>query len=145
MTVVTFSYVVYLIVSVGLTVWVARTLHRNGRVFLVEAFHGNEPVADSVNHLLVVGFYLINIGYVTLALKYGDKPSSTQEAFEFLSTKVGLVLLILGVMHFFNVFNFAKLRRKSRRNGHEDAAPVAGAPRPAHTLDPAERVARGLS
>jgi hypothetical protein len=145
MTVVTFSYIVYLIISVGLTVWVARTLHRNGRVFLVEAFHGNEPVADSVNHLLVVGFYLINIGYVTLALKYGDKPNSTQEAFEFLSTKVGLVLLILGVMHFFNVFNFAKIRRKSKRVGHDDAASAPGPAQPLHTLDPAERVARGLS
>lgn len=128
MTVVTSSYVVYLIVSVALTVWVARTLHRNGRVFLVDAFHGNETVADSVNHLLVVGFYLINIGYVTLALKYGDKPHTTQEAFEFLSTKVGLVLLILGAMHFFNVFNFAKIRRKSKRNGNE--TPTSATPGP---------------
>src|SRR3954466_14456699 len=124
MTVVTFSYVVYLFVSVALTIWVARTLHRNGRVFLVEAFHGNEPVADSVNHLLVVGFYLINIGYVTLALKYGDKPHTAQQAFEFLSTKVGLVLLILGGMHFFNVFNFAKIRRKSRAHAAPLPAPL---------------------
>jgi len=124
MTIVTSSYVIYLFVSVALTIWVARTLHRNGRVFLVEAFHGNEAVADSVNHLLVVGFYLINIGYVTLALKYGDKPRSAQEAFEFLSTKVGLVLLILGGMHFFNVFNFAKIRRKSRKNIIESGLPL---------------------
>ena len=125
MTIVTSSYVIYLIVSVALTIWVARTLHRNGRVFLVDAFQGNEKVADSVNHLLVVGFYLINIGYVTLALKYGDKPRSIQEAFEFLSTKVGLVLLILGVMHFFNVFNFAKIRRKSQKPAPAIAAPVS--------------------
>src|SRR5262249_41673044 len=85
------------------------------RIFLIDAFHGNEAVADSVNHLLVVGFYLINIGYVTLALKYGDRPHSTQEAIEFLSTKVGLVLVVLGAMHFFNVFNFAKMRRKGTR------------------------------
>src|SRR5689334_23479087 len=112
MNVVVSSYVVYLIVSVALTVWVARTLHRNGRVFLVDAFRGNEAVADSVNHLLVVGFYLINIGYVTLALKYGDRPRNTQEAIEVLSTKIGLVLVVLGAMHFFNIFNFAKMRRK---------------------------------
>jgi hypothetical protein len=115
MTIVTSSYLIYLFVSVALTIWVARTLHRNGRVFLVDAFHGNEQVADSVNHLLVVGFYLINIGYVTLALKYGDKPRNVQDAFEFLSTKIGLVLLILGGMHFFNVFNFAKIRRKAHK------------------------------
>src|ERR1043165_1633238 len=108
-----YSYIVYLAVSVTLTVWVARTLHRNGRVFLIDAFHGSESRADSVNHLLVVGFYLINIGYVTLALKYGDKPDNLQGAIEFLSTKVGLVLVGLGGMHFFNMFNFDKMRRKA--------------------------------
>src|SRR5262249_61976959 len=85
------TYVLYLAISVVLTVWVARTLHTNGRVFLVDAFLGNETLADSVNHLLVVGFYLINIGYVALALKHGDKPSDLQTCFEILSTKVGLV------------------------------------------------------
>src|SRR5690349_14833526 len=67
------SYLAYLAISIALTVWVARTLHKNGRIFLVETFLGNEALADSVNHLLVVGFYLVNIGFVTLALKYGDK------------------------------------------------------------------------
>jgi hypothetical protein len=63
------AYVAYLAISLAVTVWVARTLHRNGRIFLVDAFHGNAALADSVNHLLVVGFYLINFGYVTLALR----------------------------------------------------------------------------
>ena len=108
------SYVVYLVVSVVLTVWVARTLSRNGRVFLVEAFNGHTELADSVNRLLVVGFYLINIGYVTLALRYGDKPTDLKEAIEFLSTKVGLVLLILGAMHFFNLYVFNRLRTRGR-------------------------------
>ena len=107
------TYVAYLLVSVALTVWVARTLHRNGRIFLVDSFHGNEALADSVNHLLVVGFYLINIGYVTLALKYGDKAKDARTALEALSTKVGLVLVVLGVMHFFNLFVFSKMRRRA--------------------------------
>ena len=122
------SYVIYLVVSVILTVWVARTLHRRGRVFLIDAFHGDENVADSVNHLLVVGFYLINIGYVTLALKYGDKPTSTQESIEFLSTKIGLVLVVLGAMHFFNIFNFAKMRRKGTRHAMPAPTPVVSTP-----------------
>ena len=120
-----YSYFTYLFVSVLLTIWVARTLHRNGRIFLVEAFRGNEQMADSVNHLLVVGFYLINIGFVTLALKYGDKPHNTQEAIEFVSTKVGLVLVVLGVMHFFNMFNFDKMRHKGRAPRNDATAPAA--------------------
>jgi hypothetical protein len=106
------TYLAYLAISVALTVWVARTLHRNGRVFLVDSFLGNEKLADSVNHLLVVGFYLINIGYVTLALKYGSAAANPQEAVETLSTKVGLVLLVLGAMHFFNLAVFTKMRRR---------------------------------
>lgn len=108
------TYAAYLAISIAMTVWVARTLSTNGRVFLVDGFGGNEELAGSVNHLLVVGFYLINIGYVSLALRYGDKPENLQEAIEFLSTKVGLVIVILGVMHFFNMFVIAKIRHNSR-------------------------------
>ena len=107
------TYLAYLAISVALTIWVARTLSKNGRVFLVNSFDSDERLADSVNHLLVVGFYLINMGYVTLALKLGDKPATTQGAIEFLSTKVGLVLLVLGAMHFFNVFVIAKWGKRA--------------------------------
>ena len=106
------TYLIYLTISIALTIWVAHTLHKNGRIFLVESFRGNEALADSVNHLLVVGFYLINIGYVTLALKYGAHAENTKEALETLSTKVGLVLVVLGIMHFFNLFIFSKMRQR---------------------------------
>ena len=112
------TYVAYLIISICLTVWVARTLHKNGRVFLVDSFLGNENLADSVNHLLVVGFYLINIGYVTLALKYGAAAASAQEAMETLSTKIGLVLLVLGGMHFFNLAVFTRMRKRGLAHKH---------------------------
>ncbi len=69
---ITWTYAASLTISIALTIWVARTFHKNGRVFLVDTFLGNGAIADSVNHLLVVGFYLVNIGYVTLALKRGD-------------------------------------------------------------------------
>ena len=107
------TYLTYLAISIALTAWVARTLHKNGRVFLVESFLGNEQLADSVNHLLVVGFYLINIGYVALALKYHEALTTSQDALEVLSSKVGLVLLVLGFMHFFNLAVFTQMRRRA--------------------------------
>jgi hypothetical protein len=107
------AYLMYLGASVGLTVWVAHTLHKNGRIFLIDSFLGNERLADSVNHLLVVGFYLINVGFVSLALKYGLKPQNAVEGIEFFSTKMGLVLLVLGGMHFFNLYVFATMRRRA--------------------------------
>ncbi len=106
------SYLGYLAISIGLTAWVARTLSKNGRIFLVDSFLGNVELADSVNHLLVVGFYLINVGYISLALKYGEKPVDLAGAIESLSTKVGLVLIVLGLMHFFNLYIFSRMRRR---------------------------------
>ncbi|MCU1263911.1 MAG: hypothetical protein JWM21_229 [Acidobacteria bacterium] len=109
----TYAYLIYLAISIALTIWVARTLHKNGRVFLVDVFHGNEALADSVNHLLVVGFYLINFGYVSLALKLGYNIGTTQDGIEALSVKVGMVLIVLGGMHFFNLFIFSRMRRRA--------------------------------
>jgi len=106
-------YLCYLAISIGVTVWVAHTLHKNGRVFLLDAFHGNADLADSVNHLLVVGFYLINIGYIALALKTSSAMATLREAIELESVKIGIVLLILGAMHFFNILVFAKMRHRT--------------------------------
>src|SRR5579864_4619962 len=108
------TYLIYLLISVNLTIWVARTLYRRGAIFLVDAFHGNKELADSVNHLLVVGFYLINIGFVSLALKTTAVINTSRGAIELLSDKVGTVMLILGGMHFFNLYVFSRIRRSGQ-------------------------------
>src|SRR5580704_6768274 len=122
-------YASYLLISLAVTIWVARTLHKNGRVFLVDAFHGNDELADSVNHLLVVGFYLINIGYVTLALRtYGDL-ETLRGAIELVSNKIGIVLVVLGAMHFFNLFVFSQMRKRAHMNSSLDIPFASAAPR----------------
>src|SRR5262245_14339774 len=115
MDVMVWTYGVYLLVSVALTVWVGKTLHRNGRLFLVDAMRGNDQLADPVNHPLLVGFYLINVGFVSLALRFGPKAADVQGAVEYLSTKIGIVLLVLGMMHFFNLFVLSRMRRRALR------------------------------
>ncbi|HEY6349646.1 MAG TPA: hypothetical protein VI636_09575 [Candidatus Angelobacter sp.] len=105
------SYLTYLLISVILTVWVARTLHKRGAAFLVDAFRGNAELAASVNHLLVVGFYLINIGFVCLALRTDAQIEDWRQAIELLSAKLGLVILTLGGMHFLNLYVFSRVRQ----------------------------------
>lgn len=106
------AYVIYLLISVALTIWVARTLSRNGKVFLADVLHGNEKLAEAVNHLLVVGFYLVNLGFVTLYLKNSDAVTDARGLFDALSVKVGVVLLVLGVMHLGNVYVLNRIRRR---------------------------------
>jgi hypothetical protein len=108
-----FTYGFYLVISIAVTIWVARTLHRNGRAFLIEAFHGQEGLADSINHLLVVGFYLINIGWIVMTLRTSYDLFTIRAAIELLSDKIGTVLFVLGLMHFFNLFLFSVYRRRA--------------------------------
>jgi hypothetical protein len=120
------AYILYLAISFGITVWVARTLSRNGIVFLVQCFGQEAELAKSTNHLLVVGFYLVNIGFITLTLGLGAEPHSVPEAIRFLSGKVGLAVAVLGAMHFFNMGAIAHFGRKV--NGWlSDQTPVAAA------------------
>ena len=107
------TYIVYLVIAVPLTIWVAKTLHKNGRVFLIKSMKNDENVADSVNHLLVVGFYLVNIGFVLLYLKLNSLVPDISGVFEALSAKLGVVMLVLGAMHFFNIYIFARIGRKN--------------------------------
>lgn len=113
MTPILWTYAAYIALSLALTVWVARTLSRGGRVFLVDVFRGNTELADSTNHLLVVGFYLINLGYIALNLKYALEIDTARAGVEVLSGKMGSVLVVLGVLHFFNLFIFSRVRRRA--------------------------------
>lgn len=127
MTPIVITYILYVIASVALTVWVARTLALNGLPFITEALKGDEDLARSVNHLLVVGFYLINLGYAALSLKLGYQVVNTQQVIEALFSKLGLVVVVLGGMHFFNLYVLNRLRtypqREAKRTARREPAP----------------------
>lgn len=119
-------YIAYIVLSLGLAIWVGQTLFRNGRVFLVDAFGGREALADSINHLLLVGFYLINIGYISFALTSSGSIEDLRELLEVLSQKIGLVAIILGVLHVGNVYVFRKIHQHERQlREHLDRAEQA--------------------
>jgi hypothetical protein len=119
-------YLAYLVISIGLTVWVATTLSRNGLVFLEEVF-ADARLAKAVNQLLVMGFYLLNLGFVTVAMRSSDAVPSASRALETLSFKLGFVLLVLGVLHFFNVFALGRYRRgRLRQQATHPPLPPAG-------------------
>jgi len=108
------SYHTYLTVTMPLTIWVASTLSSNGRVFLEDVFEENPALADAINKLLVVGFYLLNVGFVLLYLRTGSLVSDLSSLMEVVSVKVGVVMVVLGLIHFTNVYVFNSIRRRVR-------------------------------
>lgn len=107
------TYLLYLVLAIPLTLWVARALHRYGKVFLVDVFHGDDVLAHAVNQLLVIGFYLLNLGYVALFMTSSRSVGTSRRVLEVLSTKVGGVAIVLGVVHFANVWAFNAFRRRA--------------------------------
>jgi len=125
------DYLIYLAASAMVTVYVGRTLYRRGRAFLVSVFK-EEGLADSVNHLLVVGFYLVNFGAVALLINSGGAPGSVADMVQETATRLGVALLVLGAMHFFNLFVFHLIRLPLRQKvvlpaNYNPYQPVAGA------------------
>jgi hypothetical protein len=108
------TYVIYLLISIGLTVIVGRALSRSGREFLLEVFDGNSGLAEAVNRLLVVGFYLLNLGFVTLTMQTSGDIAGARQGLQLLSVKIGEVLLVLGALHFANLAVFARIRRQAQ-------------------------------
>jgi hypothetical protein len=106
-------YIAYATIAVALIVWIQRTLFRNGAVFLQDVFNDTPKLAESVNHLLVVGFYLLNLGYAALTLQ-ADPAASVVQAIEILSWKLGVLLVTLGIIHFCNMYLFYRIRRRAR-------------------------------
>lgn len=106
-------YSFYLAITICVTIWVARTLFRNGKLFLIDIFHGDKDLAQAVNNLLLVGFYLINIGYAVYTLRVISEVNTARVVIEVLSLKIGAIILILGCMHFLNMFIFFRLRKRA--------------------------------
>ena len=116
------AYWIYIVVLIGLSIWVARTIHRNTRAFLAEIFTEHETVADAVNNLLQTGFYLIAFGYGFLRLRissYGNPDlfmQTQKELVEILAVKLGSFTLFIGFLLFFNLFLMLALRRGAKQN-----------------------------
>ncbi len=127
------TYVIYLAISVSLTVATGLTLSRSGRVFLRDVFGGDQVLAEAVSQLLVVGFYLLTLGFVVLAMRPAGQITSVPQAAGVLSVKIGEVLLVLGALHLMNFVIFRRIRRRP-------AAAAAGPPRRGPQAAPAPRL-----
>ncbi len=123
------DYFIYIGASVLLTSWVGDTLHRNGRPFLVSVFK-EDGLADSVNRLLVIGFYLVNFGAAAILINAGGPPPTAADMLKQTVTRIGVVLLVLGFMHFNNLLILRTIRRRDKpmpRINYNPYQPAPGA------------------
>lgn len=120
MNITVWTHLVYLTLSIVITVWVGRTLQRHGKVFAMGGNNGSqddETLVESFSRLLEMGFYLLSFAAVNLTLRYGETVRTLQDAIELLSTKIGVVLLVLGFVHLVMTGVFSGSRNRGRETG----------------------------
>ncbi|MEO7803988.1 MAG: hypothetical protein ABIS18_06265 [Actinomycetota bacterium] len=122
-------YIVYASVGIGLTIYLAKTLFKHGAVYLEDVFEDKPALAQAINRLLVVGFYMLNIGYTALIMK-SDYTDTGIGAIEILSRKLGMLLISLGLIHFLNLTVFHRIRKRAKF--------VAPIPPPYYPMPPAQ-------
>jgi hypothetical protein len=127
------TYLVYLLISVGLTVLVGQVLWRSGRLFLLDALGGSDSAAKGISNLIVVSFYLISLGFVVLTMRTSGDSLSARQAFQLLATKIGEVLLLLGALYLAGIVTLTRLRRRLKAQGQPAIAAQAGRPEQART------------
>jgi hypothetical protein len=108
------AYLIYLPIAFILIAWSARMLFKNGFIFMMDIFHGNEALAKSTNRLFEVGYFLLNVGFALMILKMNDL-FSNREMIEVLSSKIGGFTIYLGVIFMVNVILFMKGRKHVRQ------------------------------
>jgi len=124
------TYLAYGAIAVPLVIWLARTLFEHGATFLEDVFDDQPELARAVNRLLVIGFYMLNLGYALLLLTVNSGVATALAAVELLITKLGILLVTLGVIHFLNMFVFWRIRRRAEDQRRVPVAPAAYHPAP---------------
>ena len=111
-----FSYFIYGCITVYIIYWVGKLFHRNGRIFILRLFHQNESMTDTTNNILLIAYYLFNIGYAVVQFSFWDKVSDIKSMIASISMKTGVLVTILAITHYFNIYLIYFLSKKNHQS-----------------------------
>ena len=105
------AYIIYLILTIFIIVFVGRLFYRNGRIFILVLLKDDAIMTDYVNNILLIAYYLFNIGYAFFKLRYWTKISNTEMLIASITSNMGVLIFILAFTHYMNMLLIAYLSR----------------------------------
>lgn len=109
------SYLIYLPIAFYITVIVGWTLYKKGIVFLNDAFNSNVELASILNRFLLLGYYLLNLGYAAISIHIFSEINSITQLIEELSKRIGMLIIGLALMHYFNMYTFSHFNKQIQK------------------------------
>ncbi len=105
MTFNTIGYIAFGIIMYFVIFHLGRTFHKHGRIYMIDLFKKDEEhLVDSINNLLLLGYYLLNLGYATWSIIEWPQIQNLGGVFELVGRQSGIMIIMLGVIHYFNMF-----------------------------------------
>jgi len=117
-----FAYIVYLFFTYLITIRVGWRFYKSGEVYILHLLSNDERLTRFINRLLLVGYYLLNLGYVALMLQRWEKVDSLLMLFLTVAEKTAQILLLLGIMHFVNMAALFWFSRHQHLINHQQNA-----------------------
>lgn len=115
----TIAYILYFLITYFITVHTGLSFYRNGRIYILNLLEGNEALTSYINRLLLVGYYLLNLGYVALTVNEWNEISNLTEMLSTLSFRVGAIMLVLACIHFVNMAVILFIGRKQHQTNQK--------------------------
>lgn len=109
------SYLLYGCITIYIIYYVGKLFHRSGRIFILRLFHHNEPLTDTTNNILLMVYYLFNIGYAVVQFSFWNQVRGIADMISSISTKTSILILILALTHYFNMWLIYLLSHKNNQ------------------------------
>jgi len=98
------SYTIYLPLIFFITIKVGWMFYKNGELFLMNLFENNLALIKNVNNILLMGYYLVNLGYSVLTISHWEKINNSIQLINVLSYTLGRIIILLALLHYNNIF-----------------------------------------
>lgn len=119
------AYIIYLLLTFLITVKVGNVFYKNGRNYILSILKGDETITDAINKILLIGYYLLNLGYATVMLSFWKTITNFSMLVASVATMTGRIVLSLAIIHFVNMYVIFLIGKKAnlfnhhKNNSHE--------------------------
>ena len=98
-----FAYIIYLILTSFMIVFVGRLFYENGRGFILTLMKEDATTTDHLNNILLVAYYLFNIGYTFVKLRFWQKIENLEMLISSIANNMSVLIFILATTHYINM------------------------------------------
>ena len=106
------GYVIYLLITTFIIINVGKICYRNGNIYVAQLIPEHEDLCKKTNQVLLIGYYLLNLGYCAMTLISWDKIISYSQLVEVISIKTAIIVCIIAMLHYFNIYIITKYIQK---------------------------------